>query len=254
MNICALAPNIYQVGGVALTHKWDAASYLVKAQRPVLIDCGCAHGFTALCDNLGQVGVSIQDLEMVIGTHGHYDHVDAAATLKKESGAKFALHRADAQMVEEADGEKTCAAWLYHQTFTPTKVDVEIQDDYVVPLQDIDLRVIHTPGHTPGSICVLARTNGMGILFCGDSLVGGFSPRIGSDYDAWRKSLVKLLDYSFDCLLLGHTNSVLLGSAKQRVEEVLKAMETHFFAGYVRPLWCDFNYYLDPLVVDKMIL
>ena len=81
-----LAPNVYQVGGAFLTFKWDAAVYLIGTEKPVLIDCGCRYGFTKLKKNLKVIGLSVKDIDMVIGTHGHYDHVDAIESIKRESG------------------------------------------------------------------------------------------------------------------------------------------------------------------------
>ena len=92
-------------------------------------------------------------IEQIIHTHGHYDHVAGSEELKKRTGAKIIMHELDAKRVDY--------------------VDIRLKDEKEIIVGDLKLRAIHTPGHTPGGICLYAE----GQLFTGDTLFVGDSGR-----------------------------------------------------------------------------
>lgn len=93
------------------------------------------------------------EIERIIHTHGHYDHVAGSEELKKRTGAKIIMHELDAKRVDY--------------------VDIRLKDEKEIIVGDLKLRAIHTPGHTPGGICLYAE----GQLFTGDTLFVGDSGR-----------------------------------------------------------------------------
>ena len=106
-------------------------------------------------------------LKYIVNTHGHGDHICGNAKVKELTGAKIVMHELDDQMFNSPQGEEMARQW----GFTPSPpVDITVSDGDQIVVGDVSLEVIHTPGHSPGGICLL----GDGNLFSGDTLfVGG---------------------------------------------------------------------------------
>lgn len=112
------------------------------------------------------------EIEKIIHTHGHYDHVAGSQELKKRTGAKIIMHESDAKRFDY--------------------VDIRLKGEKEITVGDLKLRVIHTPGHTPGGICLYID----GQLFTGDTLFVGDSGRTdlpGGDRPALGASIRKLM-------------------------------------------------------------
>jgi glyoxylase-like metal-dependent hydrolase (beta-lactamase superfamily II) len=214
-----LLPWVYQVGGPHLTDIKDCSYFLIQDDPLVLIDCGTPDGIPSLQENLASIGASMGDIGLLLGTHGHYDHVGGASALKDLGAFAFCLHGDDRRAVEEGDGQLTAAEMMYHLPFPATAVDRQLEDGQIIELSQCRLTVVHTPGHTPGSCCILATWDGFTMLFAGDTVWGGFHPAFYAGIEAWTASLDKLLTYDFDVMVWGHSGSVLFGDAKQRVRE-----------------------------------
>ncbi|MDX2500281.1 MAG: MBL fold metallo-hydrolase [Deltaproteobacteria bacterium] len=142
-----------------------------------------------------------ENLEIVtiVNTHGHGDHTAGNAALKERTGARVVIH--------ELDGDRYPAA------------DVLLSDEETLQLGDLTVDVIHTPGHTPGGICLHARGN----LFTGDTLFVGDSGRTdlaGGDRPAMGKSICRLMALPDDTVVwpghdYGPTPSSTLGWEKR---------------------------------------
>jgi len=101
-----------------------------------------------------------RDIEILIITHCHYDHIRYAAEIQRRTGCRIAAGEFDAKSIEEID----------HKVLSdeePVKVDIILKDGDTIK----GLRVIHTPGHTEGSICLFDEKNK--ILFSGDTIFHG---------------------------------------------------------------------------------
>jgi glyoxylase-like metal-dependent hydrolase (beta-lactamase superfamily II) len=214
------------VAGPGITHPWDAGAYLVTAgRRPALVDCGS--GLGDLDAVLASLGVLPRDLAFVLATHGHFDHIGDGARLSAR-GVPVLVHPADAEAVATGDPVRTCANSLYGTTFagfTPTGC----ADGQRFELgAAVALEVVHTPGHTPGSVCVVVESFGQRVLLAGDTLWGGFSPEIGSDEVAWRSSLAKLSALELTALTFGHAPTRLLDEPHARIAEAQARFATYF--------------------------
>lgn len=108
-------------------------------------------------------------VEYIINTHGHADHIQANAPIKKETGAAILIHRDDAEMLTSAN--KNLSAFI-GGGITSQPADRLLADGDTISLGAIEFTVLHTPGHTPGGICL--KTDN--ILFSGDTL---FAESIG---------------------------------------------------------------------------
>ncbi len=106
-------------------------------------------------------------VEYLIATHGHPDHVCANGPLKEATGAAIVMHRADAEFFGRAD-----IRGFFSQLGLPESPppDILVEDGDTITFGNQSLQVIHTPGHTPGGICLYSAPD----CFTGDTLfVGG---------------------------------------------------------------------------------
>lgn len=232
-----LIQNLYQVGGPGLTHSFDAAAYLLKSKEgSYLIDCGTPKGYRQLKENLEKAGERPLNIKGILGTHGHYDHVGAAKLWKEEFGTPLYLHGADRGQVEAGDSVKTSASLLYGCEFSPCPVDYELEEGSRFEVGGIVLKVLHTPGHTMGSVCFELTISDMRILIAGDTIWGGYSDKIGSDEGAWRESLKKITARHYDAYSFGHVSPQLIADADVRLLEAQRA-----FANYYNPWFKTFG-------------
>lgn len=138
----------------------------------------------------------------IINTHGHFDHVSRNGLLKKETGAKLLRHELDSPMAELTD---------------PTPADEPLRDGEVIVLGQTKFKVIHTPGHSPGGICLYNETDRT--LFSGDTLFRGTYGRVdlpGSSAEAMIKSLQRLLQLPPETKVYpGHGHPTTIGAEKE---------------------------------------
>lgn len=216
-----LLGELWAAAGVELTHPWDASAYLIKGAEPTLIDCGSLVGYPAMKRELQGFGYQPADVTRVLATHGHWDHVSGLMRLREEGDPQLYLHEADHAAVESGDFDLT-GAFLYDMPSPPLRVDGALHDGQVLPINGIDVHVIHTPGHTPGSVCFWMEIGGVKLLIAGDTIWGGYHPRLGGDLEEWSRSLDKVLELDFDVMTFGHYRPALIFNAKHRVLELRK--------------------------------
>lgn len=206
-------------------HILNANAYLIGGSEPTLIDCGSVDGIPSLQQSLHQIGIDFSEISKVIATHGHRDHISAAHSIQQHNqGAQVLLHAADRAAVESADYEKT-ASYLYTAhtklAFDQPVITGELEDGDIIDASGKQIEVYHTPGHTPGSICLRVKADGLWLLFSGDTVFGGYSEQIGSDLTLWKQSLLKLKDLDFNILLTGHTPFYDLPVTKKLFEDAI---------------------------------
>lgn len=238
-----LMKHLYQVGGVGRSHFFDASSYLLEAQQGLyLIDCGTPDGIEQILDNIRSLGFDPADIIAIFGTHGHYDHVGAAACLKKRYGCRLYLHREDQKRVEEGDSISTTASLLYGRIFEPCCVDRALKDGERFDFgNSVTMEVLHTPGHTPGSVCFAMDVDGFSFLIAGDTVYGGFSELIGSDEESWKQSLDKITARHFDGFTFGHMGPNVQCDADTRLAE-LKRQFAVYYNPWFKPMKDSFRY------------
>lgn len=118
------------------------------------------------------------DIKLLVNTHGHWDHIGAVDVLRDALGVQLAIHREDAPMLIASEEEMAV-----YSVFVGKKKPAEIllEDGDVINFGKSSLKVIHTPGHTKGGICLY----GGGCLFSGDTLFASSVGRTdlpGGDY------------------------------------------------------------------------
>jgi glyoxylase-like metal-dependent hydrolase (beta-lactamase superfamily II) len=168
----------------------------------VLIDCGMS---IEMIKNIAKVGLNPKKIHNCILTHLHIDHIGACHDLSEfDSSVKFYAHELDAKAIEEkGHDQKTAAAW-YNVEYIPIKLEKRIKGNKEsLRFGSYDFLCIHTPGHTPGSICVYLEIDNKKILF-GQDIHGPFYPAFDSNLEDYQKSMKKLLNLDIDILCEGH--------------------------------------------------
>lgn len=195
--------DIFIVGGPEITDHRDGCVYLINIGELILIDTGAGWSVNKIIKNILSLGLDPHKITKIILTHCHIDHVGGAPEFKKRFDSKIYIHKLDAIPIEEGDSILTASHW-YQTTFPPTKVDAKI-DDSMEELEIGDQRIVclHTPGHTPGSICIYLDKEGKRILFAQD-LHGPLLHEFGSNITDWNYSTKKLIDLDADILCEGH--------------------------------------------------
>lgn len=144
-----------------------------------LIDAGDINAAAAIEDAVRALGSDPAHLRRIVLTHGHRDHYGAAHELADRYGAEILAHRLDAPVIrgEEEIGDPVLLDWerpLYENGLTvpaapPTRVDRELSDGSTIAFGG-GARVVHSPGHTPGSIGLHLPLHR--VLFTGDCVAG----------------------------------------------------------------------------------
>lgn len=234
-----LLNNFYQVGGPSLSHSFDATEYLINTKKGLyLIECGTTEGYENSLNNIRSIGYDPNKIKAIFGTHGHYDHIGAAALFRRDFGCKLYLNEYDKGQVEVGDNTATTADLLYGSKFPPCHVDVLLNDGDIFDFGNMKMEVLHTPGHTLGSVCFVLYIDSLNVLVAGDTLYGGYSPSIGSDEKKWRNSLDKLCARHFDLMVFGHSQACLLADADARIKAARSS-----FANYYNPWFKNFKDY-----------
>jgi hydroxyacylglutathione hydrolase len=145
----------------------------------------------------------------IILTHGHLDHIGGVADVKRATGAAVAVHGDDAPML--TDAVRNGSAYFGMPVVAPPP-DKLLRDGDVVTVGNLKLAVLHTPGHTPGGICLYTP----GHLIAGDTLFAGSIGRTdlaGGDYRTLIDSIrTKLLGLPADTVVYpGHGESTTIG-------------------------------------------
>ncbi|MDP3766733.1 MAG: MBL fold metallo-hydrolase, partial [Dehalococcoidia bacterium] len=187
-----------------------------EADRLTLIDAGLAGSAETIFGAVERGGARREDLAQVLVTHYHADHIGALAELAERGGARVLAHRLDAPVVrgeqEEAepvlsDAERPYAERAIQSTPAAPRaqVDRELEDGDEIDL-DGGARVVHVPGHTPGSIALYVPKRKL--LFTGDAVAGvDGKPIVGvfnADPEQARASFRKLADLDFEVACFGH--------------------------------------------------
>jgi hydroxyacylglutathione hydrolase len=202
-------------------HMLMVNAFLLKGDRLMLVDTGVEAGRASLLKKLAKLGVAPADLSLAIHTHLHVDHTGSSQYLQQQ-GVKLAVHAAECHLLEQGRSAPVTPRWQRDKTekhgkggtFPAASVDIVVEDSLDLHPYGIDGEVIHTPGHSPGSVSVIVRgKDGIGVV-AGDLLIGGFfgffnprTPRrhmIINNLEQMRASIDRVLSYSPAQVYLGH--------------------------------------------------
>jgi hydroxyacylglutathione hydrolase len=163
--IIELQPNIFRLKG----EDTSSHSYLIRGDyKNVLIDSGVDKNFSKLQKSLLTLGLKIRDIDIVINTHEHFDHIGANRYFQDYS--LIAAHRFAATKITVEDRYVTM--YKSGDLNEPSlRVHLWLESKSRFDLGNYSLNIIHTPGHTSGSICIYEPVRK--ILFAGDTVFAG---------------------------------------------------------------------------------
>jgi hydroxyacylglutathione hydrolase len=202
--------GIRKMGNVTLIQLSDIDSN-IYIMGDTVIDSGTGFNFTRLYQLLKMLKIDLKDIKHVVNTHGHFDHVGGNGYFIE---ADIAIHDADAAIVEKGDANLSYADF-FDGRLKPREVRTRLKEGDVVSAGGMELEVIHTPGHTPGSICLYDRKSGT--LFTGDTVFSdgiGRTDMPGGNDEHLQASLDRISSLHAKRLLPGHGEAVVLDSPK----------------------------------------
>ncbi|GAA3471536.1 MBL fold metallo-hydrolase [Nonomuraea roseola] len=177
------------------TWEVDNNVWLVGDARSVIV-IDAAHSAEKIAERVGGRSVTA-----IVCTHAHNDHINAAAPLAELTGAPILLHPADQVLWEMHYGDAV--------PYTP------LEDGASLKIGGIELRVIHTPGHAPGAVCLHAPE--LGVVFTGDTLFSGGPGATGRSFSSKETLLesirTRLLSLPAETVVhTGHGDSTTIGA------------------------------------------
>ena len=156
-----------------------------NSKKAFVVDPGA--DIEKICARLEYEGIS--EVTHILLTHGHFDHIGAAAKLKRRTGAKVCVHARDLPMLTSNEDSLAVFAGV---SIEPVEADIVLHGGETIRAADIPVQVLHTPGHSGGSVCYLTGD----IMFSGDTLFYmscGRTDFPGSDPDEYHNSLHNVL-------------------------------------------------------------
>ena len=186
MNIQKLTLGLYQTNIYILSNDTEAVVIDPGYEPDIILDA-----------------LEGKELKAILLTHGHFDHVGAVKKLVAETGCKVYIHAADLSLPPMI----TAGQLYYTHTYA--------EGDTVCPIEGAQIAVLHTPGHTPGSVCLLLGDQ----MFSGDTLFEGSCGRMdlpGGDQLQMHQSLNRLVSLQADYHVHpGHGGSTTLAAEKR---------------------------------------
>ena len=190
-----------------------------RTREAIVVDPGDqAEDILALAKDMGV------NIKLIANSHAHLDHILGVRGIQEATGAQFLLHEQDLEVARGA--AQMASRWLGRPIDPPPDPDAFLADGDDVEVEGLKLKVIHTPGHTAGSIPLYTE----GMLFSGDTLFRGSIGRTdmpGGDYEQEMASIIdKLLTLPDDTVVLpGHMQETRIDFERQANPFVLQELE-----------------------------
>jgi glyoxylase-like metal-dependent hydrolase (beta-lactamase superfamily II) len=226
-KITQVLPDVFQITFRAVN------VFLIVENELTLIDTGYRSTVPKIIDFVHSIGRRPEEVRLIILTHCHLDHDGGMRELKKITGARTACHEADIMIadqplpyprrVQAALELRPLAPLRSRLGITADEIDIKLQGGEELPPLG-GLKVIHTPGHTPGSICLLAPK--YKLLFAGDTLtrkedrIMPVRRSVSLDTIQVLDSVKTIAGLDFDKVCFGHRQPV-MENAKEKVIEWL---------------------------------
>jgi hydroxyacylglutathione hydrolase len=201
--------------------------YFIFGPKICVVDGGIAPATEAILDEIRKAGRDLKEISWLVQTHSHGDHIGASARIQEVSGCKVAAHPEEVSFMEDLEVQYRNRPTPTFYTFVqkPVKVDRRVQEGDSIDFADGQtLQVIHTPGHSPGSISFYYLEDQA--LFSGDAipLAGGLP--IYSEISTTVQSVLKLKAFPGIQALFSSWHEPQLGQkAYQTMDDALAYMQ-----------------------------
>jgi len=197
-------------------------AYILQDQGTIMIDGGAPKQAKAFSKALENVSIKPEEIQLIVLTHGHWDHIGSVKEIKEITGAKIAMHHREKEWLEKSlkpmpPGVTTwgrifgriISVFLPFIHIPAADVDVVLGDEEVsLSAYGIQGKVVYTPGHSSGSVSVLLET---GEAFVGDMAMNKFPLRLSpglpifaEDYEQLKQSWKLLLDQGAKTIYPSH--------------------------------------------------
>ena len=200
--------------------------YLLVDEVLALVDAGLPGNLKRIARYVTSLGRSLEDLRYILITHSHPDHTGGAPALREHTEAQILAHPWDVRSSKHGDSVTYLGMFGASPLSLPflrrVPADGLLHDGDELPVMG-GLRVHHTPGHTPGSVCF--ELVQLGVLFAGDlvlehqGVLGKNHAFPGSDLEAYQASLGRVASLEYATLCPGH-GKPLQANAAQRVRNL----------------------------------
>jgi len=207
-------------------------AYVLVGVRAVLVDTGCAGEEERILRGMRRFNLDPQRIALLLHTHGHTDHAGSTRALQSRLRVPAAVHSADAPKMRAGDSgplvplrlSSRILSLFLDTRFPAVEPDVLVEEGYSLAEFGLPATVLHTPGHTPGSISILFEDGRAiaGDLMMGGSLGGAFHPDnpgyhyYAEDLTELRRSIRKLLDRGAKTIYLGHGGPLEASRVRER--------------------------------------
>lgn len=228
-------------------------TYLITGKQICLIDSGVVSSEGVIFDYMAKIGLKPDDIYLMILTHSHPDHIGSAKSIKEKSGCKVAAHSGEISWIENVDLQaKERPVPNFHSLVEGSvNVDEILEDKDILDLgNDLSLKIIHTPGHSQGSISLLIEEEG--VLLTGDVIpIKGDLP-IYDDSAKSMESIRKLKEIKGIEILLSAWDEPQEGNEVYRTmdEGINYLKQVHLSVSKI----ANENSNLDPLKFCKLVL
>lgn len=233
--VMEITPRIHRIPGL----RWSNAYLLVEDSGLTLIDAGFPGAWGKICRYIQSIRRSPSEIRRAIVTHSHPDHTGSLKMMSRLTGAEILVHPADTRCLR-----KTGTRRLHYPAQPPAfgwnvpllhhiPAHQLIEDGQTLPVLG-GLRVVHTPGHTPGSVCLYLEEQK--VLFTGDMLLADGHqfrrpvPFPGTNFQDYRASVHRLACLPFEVACVGHGRPLLAGGTG-----ALEEMLDNYF--WLTPRW-----------------
>jgi hydroxyacylglutathione hydrolase len=186
--------------------------YIIQDKGTIMIDGGTPGKINTFMKGIGKLSIRPEQIKLIVLTHGHWDHISSVKDIKEKTGAKIAIHEKEKEWLEKGLKRMPPGVNLWGRFLSKAMtmclplievvaapVDIVIGNEgFSLEAYGISGRVIHTPGHSSGSVSVLLDT---GDFFVGDMAMNEFPlslrpglPIFAEDFDKLKESWRTLLD------------------------------------------------------------
>jgi len=196
--------------------------YLIRGKTVVMIDGGVPNKLRAFKNKLSKLHIHPEEIKLIVLTHSHIDHAGSARSIRDLTGAKIAIHEKERMFLEEGGmvipkgvnlwgkiTQPVISTFFKRMSFPKVEADIVITgNEFLLSEYGIDGKIIHTPGHTPGSISLLLNT---GEAFVGCMAHNGFPfrrkpglPIYAENISDLKESWKRLIDMGAKTVFPGH--------------------------------------------------